>query len=105
MTTGPRSQCDTCVHFRSPFSLPRGRWDEGPFCAAFPTGIPDEVFHNGLDHRQPVQGDHGVRWTSGGEAFPEWAFQPDRLGVGSAETARMHDYDQDPPCGDPGGLD
>jgi hypothetical protein len=41
------------------------------------------VYRNGLDHRQPIDGDHGVRWVSDGEPFPEWAFQPDRIGVGS----------------------
>jgi hypothetical protein len=28
-----------------------------------------------LDHRQPIDGDHGLRWESAGEEFPEWAFQ------------------------------
>lgn len=83
MTTGPKSQCGACVHYRSPFSAENKDHLTGPFCAAFPVGIPDEVYRNGLDHRQPIHGDHGVRWTSNGEEFPEWAFQPDRLGVGS----------------------
>jgi hypothetical protein len=73
MTTGPMSQCGACTHFRSPFS--RGDYSGGPFCAAFPDGIPDEVYDNRLDHRQPIDGDHGVRWESrGGQKFPEYAF-------------------------------
>jgi hypothetical protein len=43
-------------------------------CEAFPDGIPDDVLENRLDHRQPVSGDHGIRWKSNGAAFPEWAF-------------------------------
>lgn len=45
----------------------------GPTCAAFPDGIPGEVYGNALDHRQPIPGDHGVRWTSDGREFPEYA--------------------------------
>jgi len=82
MTTGPMSQCAACEHFRSPFSLPRDQRPAGPFCAAFLDGIPDVVYRNGLDHRQPIEGDHGVRWTSNGEDFPAWAFQPEDLGRG-----------------------
>lgn len=73
MTSGPRSQCDTCVRFRSPLSRPGAT---GPFCEAFPEGIPDEVYENTVDHRQPVAGDHGIRWSSNGEPFPEWALAP-----------------------------
>lgn len=86
MTTGPQSQCGTCARFRSPFSMPRGERPPGPFCAAFPDGIPNQVFWNGLDHRQPIDGDHGLRWESDGQEFPEWAFRPERLGVGGALT-------------------
>jgi hypothetical protein len=61
------------VHFRSPFSRADGDFSGGPTCAAFPDGIPDEVYGNVLDHRQPIDGDHGVRWTSDGREFPEYA--------------------------------
>ena len=74
MTTGPVSQCSTCTHFRSPFSRPDGDFTGGPFCAAFPGGIPESVLRNQLDHRQPVPGDHGVRWTSNGAPFPQDSF-------------------------------
>ncbi len=66
MTTGPRSQCSTCLHFR-PFDADH----EQAWCAAFPGGILDTVYDGVLDHRQPVDGDHGVRWTPlPGETFP-----------------------------------
>lgn len=71
MTIGPRSQCDTCTRFRSPFSPENTAGLKGPFCAAFPAGIPDKVFYMGVDHRQPVQGDHGLRWKSNGDPYPE----------------------------------
>jgi len=69
--TQPKSQCAACKHFRSAFSVTPPR--ETSFCSAFPDGIPDRVYANGVDHRQPVEGDHGVRWESNGDEFPEYA--------------------------------
>jgi hypothetical protein len=38
-----------------------------------------------LDHRQPITGDHGLRWeASPGEEFPEYAFLPKFLHRGSS---------------------
>jgi len=72
--TQPRSQCGACARFRSPFSMEPFR--DGPFCAAFPDGIPDQIYRNEVDHRQPVTSDHGLRWISrDGAEFPEYAFQ------------------------------
>lgn len=68
MTTGPVSQCSRCTQFRSPFDNP-GATDAS--CAAFPEGIPDKVYSNELDHRQPIDGDHGIRWTDDGRGYPE----------------------------------
>jgi len=79
----PQSQCDACALYRSPFDRSDGDYSGGPFCEAFPSGIPNEVYTNMLDHRQPIDGDHGVRWTSNGDSFPEYAFLPETLGVGS----------------------
>ena len=71
--TGPTSQCSTCRHFRSPFSREDGDFSGGPTCTAFPDAIPDEIWWNRLDHREPVPGDGGVTWDSDGQEFPEWA--------------------------------
>ena len=70
MTTGPRSQCDACVHLD-----PRQGFTQ-PTCDAFPSGIPDEVYNNTLDHRQPVDGDRGIRFDAKpGDEFPAYAFR------------------------------
>ncbi len=68
MTTGPRSQCSACLHFRSWSQRTDG--GDAAFCAAFDP-IPDPILYGALDHRQPIQGDHGVRWESNGQPFPE----------------------------------
>jgi hypothetical protein len=48
-----------------------GNWH----CAAFPAGIADEVKRNGVDHRQPIDGDNGVQFEAKpGDEFPEYAF-------------------------------
>lgn len=74
MTTQPMSQCGACQRFRSPFSPENTRGLDGPFCEAFPGGIPDEVYANRLDHRRPVDGDHGIRFAARpGAEFPEYA--------------------------------
>lgn len=78
MTIGSASQCGFCTHFRSPIGTDR----KEPFCAAFPDGIPDKVYGNRVDHRQPVDGDHGVRWESDGGEFPEYAFEAPTGGKG-----------------------
>lgn len=31
-------------------------------CAAFPAGIPDEIFSGQFDHRKAYDGDGGIRW-------------------------------------------
>jgi hypothetical protein len=66
MTIGPRSQCSTCARFVSPWASPNYR----ATCAAFPQGIPQAVLDNTLDHREPVDGDNGIRWLSDGRAHP-----------------------------------
>jgi hypothetical protein len=67
MTTRGRSQCSTCVHMESPIGV-SGK--DRPFCIAFPDAIPVKVYDNVLDHREPVEGDHGIRWTSDGRDHP-----------------------------------
>ena len=41
--------------------------DDGPMptelaCNAYPKGIPDEILDNEVDHREPVNGDKGLRF-------------------------------------------
>lgn len=74
MTSRPRAQCDACTHLR-----PRTdeQWAaDAPFtCDAFPAGIPDPIYDNELDHRAPIDGDHGIQFEAKtGDAFPEYAF-------------------------------
>lgn len=54
------SQCEQCRHF---FPHIRDR----NACAAFPqpdAPIPQDVFFNRVDHRQPVPGDHGTQFAA-----------------------------------------
>jgi hypothetical protein len=48
-------QCSICIHFD-----PSRR--DITACAAFPDGIPGDIILNEIDHRDPVEGDHGVRF-------------------------------------------
>jgi len=31
-------------------------------CSAFPKGIPQAIFNNSHDHREPFEGDNGIRF-------------------------------------------
>lgn len=46
-------QCLQCTYWEEP----------GIICAAFPEGIPKEVLMNIVDHKNPVSGDHGIRFA------------------------------------------
>lgn len=77
MTTRAQAQCGACARYRSPFSAENTGGLDGPFCAAFPDGIPDRIFNNEVDHREPIAGDHGLQWTPRpGAEFPAYAFPP-----------------------------
>ncbi len=61
------SQCEACRHLRA----------SGWQCDAFPTGIPVAMLTQGGDHRDPLPGDHGVRFeqragAEAAEAFEQW---------------------------------
>lgn len=71
VTSRPPPQCLSCTHWVSP--LDRDGDDETQTCAAYPDGIPDDIWWNKTDHRQPAKGDHGIQWESDGAEFPEWA--------------------------------
>lgn len=70
---GPPPQCSTCKHWTPPIA--RGETDTTlQTCTAYPKGIPDKIWTNRADHRQPQDRDHGIRWEPDGDAqFPEWA--------------------------------
>lgn len=71
MTTGPRSQCEACRHL-----VPRVRFADPLVCDAFPAGIPDEVYANQADHRQPLPGDDGIQFEAkAGDEFPAYALR------------------------------
>ncbi|WP_131736233.1 hypothetical protein [Actinomadura roseirufa] len=70
MRRGP-SICDACARLRQradPEALTSaGAWI--PYCDAFPERVPGEIYVGGFDHRQPYEGDDGVRFEmrQGGE--------------------------------------
>lgn len=45
-----------CVRFH------RDRKEMGLTCDAFPDGIPREIIMGDSDHREPVEGDHGLQF-------------------------------------------
>ena len=81
MTAQAQSQCaPSCARYRSFLSAENVTGLDGPFCAAFPDGIPDVIYDNGFDHRQPYEGDHGLQWEQrDGYTFPAYAFSPETL--------------------------
>ena len=44
--------CNDCKH----------KWLHEIKCDAFPDGIPDDVLCCDLDHRKPIDGDHGIQF-------------------------------------------
>ncbi len=47
--------CGTCKHFTRSV---RGK----NVCDAFPNGIPKEIYRGRNDHREPFEGDNGIKW-------------------------------------------
>jgi hypothetical protein len=62
MTIGRAPICVGCKHLN-----PAQEWGNGK-CAAFPDGIPDEIWVKGFDHTKPYPGDHGIRFEAKAEA-------------------------------------
>ena len=61
------SQCAICTH------LVRPGTGHGLTCAAFPDGIPDDLYYNRHEHQQPYPGDNGIRWQpKSREAAETW---------------------------------
>lgn len=68
---GPRSQCDACRHLR-----PKAAIGDPFTCDAFPAGIPDPIYDDEQDHRQPIEGDNGIQFEAkAGDEFPAYAFR------------------------------
>jgi hypothetical protein len=47
------TQCMSCKHFN---------WQVPRTCAAFPAGIPSEIFYNRVNHDTPYSGDNGIQY-------------------------------------------
>lgn len=56
MTTTLFTLCAGCDHLDRTADLGAER------CAAFPNGIPAEIFLEGGDHRRPFRGDNGIQY-------------------------------------------
>lgn len=56
MTTTAAPLCLSCLRFK-----------KGWTCEAFPKGIPNAIINNEVDHRNPVDGDHGLQFKSDGK--------------------------------------
>lgn len=75
MTTTTIPVCESCTHLQ-----PNPDGSGTLVCAAFPDGVPDAIYVDGFDHRQPFDGDGGVRWALSNEP---------------GAAARLAVYDQD----------
>ena len=62
------TQCPFCKHYRGALR-----------CAAFPDGIPVDVLRGLTDHRDPVDGDGGIRFEEGTPTLDESLTIPDAL--------------------------
>jgi hypothetical protein len=68
MTTRVPTLCAACDRFRA-----------GKKCEAFSKGIPVDIVLFGADHREPIDGDHGVQFvkksgSAAQKAFEDWRF-------------------------------
>ena len=52
-------QCLVCRRYRKPV-----KEDGVRRCEAFPEGIPEDLFKNRADHRNPFPGDNGIRFEA-----------------------------------------
>lgn len=61
-----KNMCHECRHFD--FDAQDANGMEAPRCAAFPDGIPPEIWVQGEDHREPFPGDRDIRFEPHEEA-------------------------------------
>lgn len=98
MTVAVAPLCATCRRLRIGDDLSYS-------CSAFPKGIPNKILLNEKDHREPVQGDHGITYrplrkgdpvfdpfehTSLQEAYKERLHPRDRLGRWREKVGSLH---------------
>jgi hypothetical protein len=72
VTTFVMPICMGCQHLTKD-----GGW--GYRCSAFPAGIPGEIMESRVDHREPVDGDRGIRFIpieDEDAAYAEELFNP-----------------------------
>jgi hypothetical protein len=56
-----------------PICMACSRYRSGGTCAAFPSGIPEDILFGQFDHRQPHPGDNGILFEVGNpEALAVW---------------------------------
>lgn len=73
MTSIAMPICIGCRHYDRTAPGP------GIRCTAFPGGVPDEIFASQADHREPFQGDQGIRFEPVDDeavAYAELLFSP-----------------------------
>jgi len=73
MTTIAMPICLGCTHYDRTAPGP------GIRCTAFPDGVPDGIYLSAADHRQPFEGDRGIRFEPIEEAdaaYAELLFSP-----------------------------
>lgn len=75
MTSRLPAQCTFCVHWISPLSAGVGATlADRQVCAAYPDGIPDDIWWNQADHREAQPGDNGIQWepVDSESAYPDF---------------------------------
>ena len=78
--------CLYCTHYDR--NVPR----DGSFCSAFPDGIPVGIIDSQVDHREPVEGDHGIQFDpdcARGAAYAAELFGDDQKDESTLDDDRV----------------